>query len=60
VIGWTLRQRGIDFALCGARNPAQAVENARAGAIALSDDEMSAIDRAAADHLAGIHVNTDQ
>ena len=37
VIAWTLRQPGITFALCGARNPAQAMENARAGAIRLDD-----------------------
>ena len=31
VIAWTLPQPGITFALCGARNPEQAIENARAG-----------------------------
>jgi len=31
VIAWTLRQPGITFALCGARNPEQAKENARRG-----------------------------
>ena len=31
VIAWTLAQPGITFSLCGARNAAQAVENARAG-----------------------------
>ena len=35
VIAWTLAQPGITFALCGARNPEQALDNARAGEIAL-------------------------
>jgi aryl-alcohol dehydrogenase-like predicted oxidoreductase len=55
VIAWTIRQPGITFVLCGARNPAQARENARAGAIKLGDTELAAIDTAAARHLAGIH-----
>ena len=48
VIAWTLAQPGITFSLCGARNPAQAVENARAGELRLSADELAAIDAAIA------------
>jgi aryl-alcohol dehydrogenase-like predicted oxidoreductase len=55
VIAWTIRQPGITFALCGARNPAQARENARAGVVQLGATELAAIDAAAARHLAGIH-----
>jgi aryl-alcohol dehydrogenase-like predicted oxidoreductase len=55
VIAWTLRQPGITFALCGARNPDQARENARAGAIELEAADLVRIDAAAARHLAGIH-----
>ena len=51
VIAWTIAQPGITFSLCGARNPAQAIENARAGEIALSTDELAAIDSAIAAHL---------
>ena len=56
VIAWTLRQPGITFALCGARNPDQARENARAGTISLSTIDLDRIDAAARDHLAGVHV----
>jgi aryl-alcohol dehydrogenase-like predicted oxidoreductase len=56
VIAWTLRQPGITFALCGARSPEQARENARAGAIDLGDADIGRIDAAAMRHLAGIHV----
>ena len=55
VIAWTLRQPGITFALCGARNPEQAKENARAGAIVLDAADLERIDAAAAQHLAGLH-----
>ena len=51
VIAWTLQQPGITFALCGARNPAQAIENARAGRIRLCQEDLAAIDSAAAHHL---------
>ena len=56
VIAWTLRQPGITFALCGARNPEQARENARAGALELGAAELDRITAAATRHLAGIHV----
>lgn len=54
VIAWTIAQPGITYALCGARNPAQAVENARAGSLSLSPDELAEIDRAIAAHLAAV------
>ncbi|OJF95050.1 aldo/keto reductase [Pararhizobium antarcticum] len=46
VIAWTLAQPGVTFALCGARNPAQAIDNARAGTIRLDAEDLAAIDGA--------------
>ncbi|PKA45109.1 aldo/keto reductase (plasmid) [Rhizobium sullae] len=46
VIAWTLAQPGVTFALCGARNPAQALDNARAGTLRLSAGDLAAIDSA--------------
>ncbi|MBL4810817.1 MAG: aldo/keto reductase [Rhodobacteraceae bacterium] len=54
IIAWTLAQPGITFALCGARNAAQASENAAAGALELSADDIYAISAAGAQHLTGI------
>ena len=54
VIAWTLEQPGITFALCGARNPAQAAENARAGRIRLNEDELKRLDSAAQRHLSDL------
>jgi len=51
VIAWTLAQPGITFALCGARNAEQALDNARAGEISLGADELTTIDTAIATHL---------
>lgn len=51
VIAWTLAQPGITVALCGARNAEQALDNARAGEIALDAGELAAIDTAVATHL---------
>lgn len=51
VIAWTLQQPGITFSLCGARNPEQAIDNAKAGHLRLSGSEIEAIDQAAATHL---------
>lgn len=48
VIAWTLAQPGVTFALCGARNPAQAMDNARAGTIRLDASDLAAIDTAIA------------
>lgn len=44
VINWTIRQPGITAALVGARDAAQARENAGALAFTLSDADLSAID----------------
>jgi aryl-alcohol dehydrogenase-like predicted oxidoreductase len=55
VIAWTIRQPGITFALCGARNPDQAMENARAGTIRLGESELTEISAAATRHLKAIH-----
>ena len=51
VIAWTIAQKGITFSLCGARNATQAIENARAGEVTLSTDELAIIDQAIAAHL---------
>ena len=48
VIAWTLAQPSVTFALCGARNPAQAIDNARAGTIRLDAADLAAIDTAIA------------
>lgn len=50
VIAWTLHQPGLTHALCGARNPQQAQENAAAGDVELSSDELAAIDAAIAEY----------
>jgi methylglyoxal reductase len=55
VIAWTIQRPGITFALCGARNPAQALENAGAGAITLDGTELDMITDSAARHLSDIH-----
>jgi methylglyoxal reductase len=39
-IAWTVAQPGCSHALVGARNPEQATENARAGEVTLSADEL--------------------
>ncbi|KOF15220.1 aldo/keto reductase [Ensifer adhaerens] len=52
VIAWTLAQPGVTFALCGARNPAQALDNARAGTIRLDGQDLATIDEAIAAKLA--------
>jgi methylglyoxal reductase len=51
VIAWTVDQPGITFSLCGARNPEQAKENARAARIRLSPEEIKTISEAATTHL---------
>jgi len=45
-IAWTVAQPGVTHALCGARNPKQAQENAAAGDIELTEDELRMIDEA--------------
>ncbi len=53
-IAWTIAQPGITHALCGARNPTQAAENAAAADVTLSDAELATIDAAIAAHAADI------
>ncbi|MBI1375746.1 MAG: aldo/keto reductase [Phycisphaera sp.] len=43
VIAWTIAQAGATHALVGARHPQQAIENAAAGSVYLSDDELAQI-----------------
>ena len=43
VIAWTVARPGCSHALVGARNPDQAIANAKAGEIQLTDDEIRAI-----------------
>jgi len=43
VIAWTCVQPGMTCVLCGARDPQQAMENATAGGITLSPDEVEMI-----------------
>lgn len=54
VIAWTIRQPGITFALCGARNADQARENAGAMKLELSADEIRAVDNAVKKHLVAL------
>jgi len=52
-IAWTVAQPGLTHALVGARNPQQALENAAAGDIVLTETELAAIARALAKVDAG-------
>lgn len=54
VIGWTVAQPGITYALCGARTPSHAVENAKAGAQPLSGPVIEAMDAVFDAHLPGL------
>ena len=54
VIAWTLSQPGITFALCGARDPAQALDNARAARLRLDADDLAQIEAARTAHLAAM------
>jgi aryl-alcohol dehydrogenase-like predicted oxidoreductase len=51
VIAWTLGQPGLTFALCGARNLDQAIENAKAGYLRLTETDRESISRAIDQHL---------
>ncbi|SOC91456.1 Predicted oxidoreductase [Rhizobium sp. AN5] len=51
VIAWTIAQPGITFSLCGARDPAQAVENAAAARLRLTENELALISAGVAEHL---------
>ena len=44
VIAWTFSQPGVTSVLCGARDPQHAIENAAAGEISLSADEVETMD----------------
>lgn len=54
VIAWTLTRPGITYALCGARTPAHALENARAGTLQLSAEAIAAVDAVLATDLPGV------
>jgi aryl-alcohol dehydrogenase-like predicted oxidoreductase len=47
VLAWTLSQPGVSHVLAGSRSAAQSAENARAGEIELSPDELAEIERIA-------------
>ena len=48
VIAWTVSQPGVTHALVGARTPQQAAENAKAGSVELTADELGTIGSALA------------
>ncbi len=52
VIAWTLEQAPSMFALCGARNSQQAIENAAAGAVTLSKGDVDTINAQLQKYLA--------
>lgn len=54
MIAWTVTHGSVSLALCGARNAEQARQNAAAGDLALSANDMRAIDAAARTHLADL------
>jgi methylglyoxal reductase len=54
VIAWTIRQPGVTHALCGARNVAQAQENAAAGNLELTDEQLQQMDAAIEQHAGTI------
>jgi len=45
VIAWTLAQPGLTHALVGARNPQQAIENAKTGEVTLAPEDIQAINQ---------------
>ncbi|WLP56324.1 aldo/keto reductase [Agrobacterium fabrum] len=51
VIAWTVAQPGITFSLCGARDPAQAVENAAAARLRLTESELALISAGVTEYL---------
>ena len=55
VLNWTIHQPGITCALAGARNPAQAIENAGAADIVLSSEEINLINK----YTAGLQIDTN-
>ncbi|MEI8593324.1 aldo/keto reductase [Photobacterium sp. Hal280] len=57
VIAWTLSQPGITYALCGARNPTQAAENARAGEVNLAAADVDTISTLVAQSLSQLQTD---
>ena len=53
-IAWTLSQKGCTHALVGVRTASQALENAQAGAVELTPEELRAMDKAIDEHAADI------
>jgi methylglyoxal reductase len=53
VIAWTMLRPGITCVLCGTRNATQATENAQAGNLTLTAEDLAAVDQVAAG-LAGL------
>jgi aryl-alcohol dehydrogenase-like predicted oxidoreductase len=53
-IAWTLAQPGITYALCGARNAQQATENAQAGNIVLTGEELTRMNEVIEQHAGDI------
>jgi len=53
-IAWTLSQKGCTHALVGVRTARQAIENAKAGAVELTSEELRAMDQAIEAHAADI------
>lgn len=51
VIAWTLSKPGITCSLCGARNPKQAIENARAGDILIDKKDLVLMNKTIADYV---------
>jgi aryl-alcohol dehydrogenase-like predicted oxidoreductase len=51
MIAWTFERGSVSVALCGARSPRQAVENAGAGSLTLSAADLAHIEGAALRHL---------
>ena len=54
MIAWTTVSGRVSVALCGARTAAQAMENARAGTVAPSAEDLALIDGAADRHLGAL------
>ena len=52
VIAWTFHQDGVTHVLCGARRPKQAVENAAAGDVNLTAEELAKMDEVVRAHQA--------
>jgi len=49
-IAWTLATPGVTSAICGAKNPAQALQNAAAGSWLLTKTQLNEIETLVADH----------